>query len=139
MLGRGFLPGEEQTGNDQVVVLSYPFWRNYIGSDPQAVGGNLILDEKSYTIVGIMPPGFRSSLNLDTPFWVPLVLNPESYGGGTRVRARLKNGVTLEQAQTHMNVIERPIVQNEPEYFSGYTVRIRRFLYDQLGDKRTLL
>jgi len=137
--GRGFLPEEEQAGKEQVVVLSYSFWCDHLGSDPKAVGGILTLDNKPHTIVGIMPADFRSSLYRDIPFWVPLVLDPERRGGGTNVWARLKRGVTLEQAQADMDVLETRIVQRDPEHFAGYTVGIQRFLDDELGDKRTML
>lgn len=139
MLGREFLPEEEQPGRGHVVVLSFAFWREYIGGDPQAIGKSLILDNEDYTIVGVMPAAFRDHLRRCAPFWVPLLLNPEKRGGGTTVRARLKPGVTLAQAQAQMDVLEEQLVKMEPEHKAGYTVALRRFLDSQIADSRSLL
>ena len=139
MLGRGFLPEEEQPGHGRVVVLSFAFWREHMAGDPQAVGKSLMLDGEDYTVVGVMPADFRDHLRRCAPCWVPLVLEPENHGGGTGIRARLKAGVTLAQAQAHMDVLEERMVKMEPEHKAGYTVKVRRFLDAQLGDSRASL
>jgi len=139
MLGRGFLPEEEQPGHGHVVILSCAFWREHMASDPEAIGKSLILDGQSYTVVGVMPAAFRDHLRRCAPCWVPLVLEPDRHGGGTGIRARLKAGVTLAQAQAHMDVLEEQLVKTEPEHKAGYTVKVRRFLDAQLGDSRASL
>jgi putative ABC transport system permease protein len=139
MLGRDFLPEEERPGQEQVVVLSFAFWHEYLGGDPQAIGKSLLLDGKDYTIIGVMPAAFRDHLRRCAPCWVPMVLKPEDHSGGTSIRARLKRGVTLAQAQAHMDVLEDQLTQTEPEHKAGYTVRLRRFFDDQVGDNRSLL
>ncbi len=139
MLGRDFLPEEERPGQEQVVILSFAFWREYLGGDPQAIGRSLLMDGKDYTIVGVMPAAFRDHLRHCAPCWVPMVLKPEDHGGGTTIRARLKPGVTFTQAQAHMDVLEEHLTQIEPEYKAGYTVRLRRFFDEQIGDNRSLL
>lgn len=139
MLGRGFLAEEEQPGHGQVVVLSFAFWREQMGGDPQVIGKSLLFDGQSYTIVGVMPAAFRDHLRRCAPCWVPLVLNPVDRSGGTGIRACLKPGVTLAQAQAHMDVLEEQFAQAEPEDKAGYTVELRRFLDDQVGDSRSLL
>jgi putative ABC transport system permease protein len=137
--GRGFLPEEEQRGNEHVVVLSYGFWRDRMGGDPEILGKDLVLDEKPYRIVGVMPANFRHSLTRDAPFWVPLVLNAEDRGGGTRVVARLKKGVTVEQARAEMSVLEARLAQEDAQATSGTTVAVDSFMNDELGGNRTLL
>lgn len=139
MLGREFLPEEEQPGRGHVVILSYAFWREYMGGDPRAIGKSIILDNESYTIVGIMPAAFRDHLRRCVPLWVPLALDPESRRTTGTVRARLKSGVTLAQAQAQMDVLEEQLVTMEPEYMAGYTIALRRFLDAQLADSRSLL
>ena len=139
MLGRDFLPEEERPGQEQVVILSFAFWHEYLGGDPQAVGRSLLMDGKDYAIIGIMPATFRDHLRRCAPCWVPMVLKPEDHGGGTTIRARLRPGVTLAQAQAHMDVLEEQLTQMEPEHKAGYTVRLRRFFDDQVGDNRSLL
>ncbi len=137
--GRGFLPEEEQAGHEQVVILSHGFWRDRMGGEPEIIGKDLVLDGKPYEVVGVMPVGFRHSLQRNPPFWVPLVLDPEGRGGGTGVLARLKEGVTLEQARAGMGVLESRIAQLDPEFSAGYTVAVDSFLDDELGNNRTLL
>jgi putative ABC transport system permease protein len=138
MLGRSFLPEEERPGDEHVMILSYPFWRDRMGRDPQALGKTLTLDNESYTIIGIMPPDFRESLHRDIPFWVPLVLDPKGIGGGTMVWARLKQGVTLAQAQAEMSILEERLVQKHQD-LAGKTATVTSFLNEELGDNRTLL
>ncbi len=71
MLGRGFLPEEEQPGHEPVVVLSFAFWHEYMGADPQAIGQSLVLNGKAHTVVGIMPTAFRDSLRRSRPSGCP--------------------------------------------------------------------
>ena len=73
LLGRGFLPNEDQPGNDQVIILSHSFWRDDFGGAPDAIGKIVSLDGKSYTVVGVMPPGFEFPFGTARSFWVPLV------------------------------------------------------------------
>jgi putative ABC transport system permease protein len=138
-LGRAFVPEEEQAGNEQVVVLSHGFWRDRLGSAPDTIGRDLMLDGKPYRIVGVMPAGFRHSLRRDPPFWMPLVLDPQSKGGGTGVLARLRPGVTLKQARAEMNILEARLAEMDPQFFSGYTVTVDSFLNDELAGNRTFL
>jgi putative ABC transport system permease protein len=137
MLGREFLPEEEQPGHGHVVILSFAFWREHMGGDPAVIGKSLILDGESHTVVGVMPAAFRDHLRRCVPFWVPLILDPNR--GGTTVRARLKPGITLAQAQAQMDVLEEQLVKMEPERKAGYTVALQRFLDSQLADSRSLL
>ncbi|UCD51496.1 MAG: ABC transporter permease [Phycisphaerales bacterium] len=139
MLGRDFLAEEEQAGHGQVVILSFAFWREQMGGDPQVIGKSLLMDGESYTIVGVMPAAFRDHLRRCAPCWIPLVLDLTDRGGGTGIRARLKPGVTLAQAQAHMDVLEQQMVQMEPKDKAGYTVELRSFLDDQVGNSRALL
>jgi len=139
LLGREFVAEEEQAGRGQVAILSFAFWHEHLGGDPQVVGKSLLLDHQDYTIVGVMPAAFRDHLRRCAPFWVPLVLNPEARGGGTTVRARLKLGATLAQAQAHLDVLEEQLAQREPQHKAGYTVLLRRFLDTQVAGSRPLL
>jgi putative ABC transport system permease protein len=137
--GRGFVPEDEQSGHEQVVVLSYGFWRDRMGGDPEVLGKDLVLDQKPYRIVGVMPANFRHSLRRDAPFWVPLVINPQDRGGGTGVMARLKKGVTLEQARAEMTVLEARLMKEDSQGDPGTTVAVESFVSDQLAGNRGLL
>ena len=107
LLGRTFLPEEEQAGKDHVVVLSYSLWQQRFGGDRGLVGKTVTLNGTSYTVIGIMPPGVQYPGN--TELWTPLTPLPEAAKDRAyrylRVIARLKPGVTIPAAQTEMNTI----------------------------------
>jgi putative ABC transport system permease protein len=104
-LGRAFLPQEDQTGRNNVVILGYGLWQRRFGSDPKILGRNILLDAKPYTVVGVLSrsfdfsiPGYYSPKEL----WVPAVLiRDDSLRNDNflKVIARLRPGVTLRQAQ----------------------------------------
>jgi putative ABC transport system permease protein len=139
IIGREFLSEEEKPDSGHVMILSYAFWREQMGGNPDVIGKSLIMNQESYNIVGVMPAAFRDHLRRCAPFWVPLVLNPEIGGGGTTVRARLKSSVTLAQAQAQMDVLEKQLTELEPEHKAGYTVALQSFVDAQIGDSRSLL
>lgn len=123
-LGRGFLPEEDEPGV-RVVVLSHELWRGPFASDPAVVGRDIALDDGSYRVVGVLPPGFRSPLGErgEVDFWLP---NPfdavaktsrNAYGFGPM--ARLKPGVTLEQARAEMEVIAKSLERLYPKENKG--------------------
>ncbi|OHB65274.1 MAG: hypothetical protein A2Y77_00635 [Planctomycetes bacterium RBG_13_62_9] len=139
LLGRGFLPQEEHPGNNRVVILSHAFWQSDLGGTPDAIGKTVNLDGTSYTIVGVMPPGFDFPVGRHREFWVPLVFEPSAdwpAGGRVLAVARLKKGVTLEQARAAMNVIADRIKQTDPE---ACPVTVDSVLNRVLGANRQLL
>src|SRR6266536_3411156 len=75
LLGRTFLPEEDQPGHDRVVVLSHKLWTRHFDADPGVVGRSITLDGNSYTVVGVMPPGFQHPVMAE--LWTPIALTPE--------------------------------------------------------------
>ena len=108
--GRVFNAGEQR-----VVVLSDSFWQRHFGGDPSVINQNIMLDNDSYTVVGVMPasfqfphPSFPRSEPADV--WLPLTYTPEQVAQRSgpyflNVLARLAPGVTLEQSSAHMNAL----------------------------------
>jgi putative ABC transport system permease protein len=145
LLGRGFLPEDEKPQSTRVVVLSHAFWRDYFGGSSDAIGKTIglargrlnynnttTLDSESYTIVGIMPPGFNFPFGRSVPFWTPIVLaerSPDLLPMPITSRARLKPGVTPEQASTELTLLASRLRKTD---FStqpgGGVVRVRRLL-----------
>jgi predicted permease len=78
LLGRYLAPAEEGPKAPPVVVLSYAFWRNRLGSDPRAVGKTITLDRLPHTIIGVMPQGFDYPPGNPTPIWAPLEMDEAS-------------------------------------------------------------
>jgi predicted permease len=106
-LGRTYLPGEQ--GNDRVyvAVLGYDLWQGYFGGDPKIVGHPIRLNGENYTVIGVMPAGFRFPVYVRSAVYTPLFLN-ESWMQGRgnhwlRTIARLKDGVTIDQAQSDLS------------------------------------
>jgi putative ABC transport system permease protein len=139
LLGRRFLPEEEMPGRDRVVVLSHAFWRESLGGAAEAIGKTLSLDGENYTVVGVMPPGFWFPFQRPVPFWVPLVLQSDGVGRGARGFARLKQGVTLEQANAEMARLARRLEEMDPEGNAEYTTVVSRLLDDAIKDNRRVL
>jgi len=122
-MGRGFTEQDFQTGQDHVVVLSDGLWRSTFGADPAAVGRKVILSGESYDIIGVMPPDFAFG-GLRTTFWVPFTITDslKTVRGAHFLvtMARLRPGVTLEQARDDMATIARQLADKYPDTNSGW-------------------
>ena len=116
MLGRGLEPGDERAGNAHVVVLSYRLWKGRFGGDASLLNHNITIDNEPYTVVGVMPANFApdgyGELWLPSPWGVPthpLLPNDDPRSLRDRnyldVWARLKPGVSLQQAEQEMSAI----------------------------------
>jgi putative ABC transport system permease protein len=141
MLGRGFLPEEEQPGHDRVVMLSHAFWRDELGGTPEVLGTTMNLDNQSYTVIGVLPPDVAPPFGRSVPLWMPLVSKTpdanDPAGAPAVTFARLKKGVTLEQARAALGVVGARLKQMDPEM--DYTLTVRRPLDRLLDGKRKLL
>ena len=107
LLGRVFLPEEQDAGKEHEVVLSYSLWQGHFAGNPEIVGRSVALSGETYTVVGVMPRDFKFAPFWATKaqLWAPLALGSrlaDRGGSSLRVFARLKPGVTLEQAQAEM-------------------------------------
>jgi putative ABC transport system permease protein len=117
-LGRSFLPEEDQPGSGHSVIISHGLWQRRFGSDPGLVGKPLSLNGETFTVVGVMPQGFQFP-SREVEVWVPIAFTQrEASSRGShylQVIARLKPGVTLQQAQTEMTAIAARLSQQYPE------------------------
>lgn len=140
-LGRGFLPGEEQPGNDRVLVVSHTFWQDDLGGTTDVIGRTMNLNDKSYVVVGVLPADFKSPLGRNpTVLWVPLISEETESGlpGGPFVftLARLKSGLTLERANTMMALTSNRLKQEVPGINEDYAISVQRPLNTWLRGKR---
>ena len=113
-LGRGFRPEEGKPGADLAVVVSDHFWRQFLGGDPAAIGRKITLDEQSYTVVGVMPPGFRYGRLRDV--WPVLQLHPPTGRPPYWLIpiGRLRPGVSLAQASGDASRIAAEVQRRYP-------------------------
>ena len=150
ILGRLFTR-EEDDSHQPVAVISYAFWTSRYQRDPKVVGSSIVLDRKSYTIIGVMPRDFEFPLtagHLDqAQLWVPMSFTPEElsddYAGmfGYHIVARLRDGVTLAQAAQDADRVAQQIMRNFPASMSaihirGYVASLRE---NTVSDARPLL
>jgi predicted permease len=134
-LGRLFLPGEgEKPGEQLLVVLGYSFWQSKFGSDPRVIGKLVRVNGKEATIIGVTPKGFHGTVfALDTDAFLPLSassLKSDSKNFWTArddrrltVMGRLKQGTTLREAQSSIDVIADRLAIQYPEADKGVKVR----------------
>lgn len=143
VVGRYFSP-EDRAAENNIVVISHSLWQRRFGSDPNVTRFTLTLNGRSYAILGVMPPGFQFPLGgAKKDLWVPLVFDADDLKGrATRylqVAARLKPGVSLEQARGEMQSIAGRLEQGYPQTNAGWGVTLVP-MYEQLvGDTRPTL
>jgi putative ABC transport system permease protein len=116
LLGRDFLPEEGEPGKEHVVILSHRLWKRQFDANPDLVGKQIRMNGEPYTVVGILPPGMHDRFN--SQLWVPLSLRPEEVTRDSNfmlVMGRLKDGVTIDQAQAEMNTIAAQLRQEFPK------------------------
>jgi putative ABC transport system permease protein len=129
-LGRDFLREEDQLGAARVAIISHELWQRRWAGDPKLIGQAITLNGQSYTVVGVMPPGFVfPRFPRDAEVWVPLSGDPfpgRRFSPGTRylnVMARLKAGATFAQSEAEMETIARRIERQDPQFNRGLGLR----------------
>jgi predicted permease len=128
LLGRTFLPDEDRPGGGtQVAVLSHRLWQSRFGADPTVVGRSLQLEGRSYRVIGVMPAGFAFPDWAE--LWIPLApgTNADRTDKWLDVIARLKPGVTVEQARADLGAIARRLEELHPDSNRTWGVRIIPF------------
>jgi putative ABC transport system permease protein len=123
LLGRGFLPSENQQPNHAVILLSHQLWQRRFGGDPNIIGRAVRLDHtNNYTVVGVMP--LLASFPGDSEFWIP---ETTTAGGRHDMRslsviARLKPGVTWQTAESELQMIHQQLQQQRAGDYKDWAV-----------------
>jgi predicted permease len=123
LLGRDFSPGEDEPGSGPVALISEDLWRRKFGSSQDALGRGLTLDDKSYTIAGVIPANFKLRVNNfgAADVYVPIgqwnnpALRNRGAALGLHGIGRIKPGVTVEQAEADLNRVMRGLAAAYPE------------------------
>lgn len=138
-LGRTFAPEEDQLGQHRVAVLSDTLWRRRFNTDASVINRTVTLNGEPFTIVGVMPPGFFFPVR-ETELWVPWAMEPgQAEGRGDhyfRVLARLKPGVTIEQANAEAQSLAARLARDYPRTNEGLGFVVNSFHRDYVGDLR---
>ena len=141
--GRDFAPGEDEPGVAPLVMISAGLWQRKFAAAPDVVGKSLTLDDRSYTIVGVLPASF--SLYRGTDVYVPLGqwgntgLKNRGAGLGLQGIGRLKPGVTLAQAQSDLDRVMRRLVEAYPEVNRGNGAAVVSLKERLVGDVGPIL
>ena len=138
--GRSLQPDDYKESSDDVAVLSYGLWQRRFGGSESLVGQKVLLGKWGFTIIGVMPPGFdypeRSEI------WLPFAPNPAKQARDNRfinVIGRLKPGVTVQQAQVEMTLLNERLAQSYSVTNYGQNVRLSTLQDKLVGNLRTSL
>ncbi|HEY9402037.1 MAG TPA: ABC transporter permease [Pyrinomonadaceae bacterium] len=145
-LGRKFLPEENEEGKHRVVILSHGLWQRSFGGNAGVVGQQIGVNNNQYTVVGVMPPDFQHpnpEARRPVEMWLPLPVS-EGMRNGRRsdflsVIARLKPGVSVEQASAEMTTIAARLEQQYPDTNSAWGVIVQPLHQRFTGDVRPAL
>jgi putative ABC transport system permease protein len=140
-LGRTFLPEEDQQGRDRELVVSYEYWKNHLGADRSVIGRDITLNNQNYTIVGVMGPSFRMPSWAE--MWTPMAFTPAERGVRGEHHylaiARLKPGVSVDQAQQDLDAISRRLAEQYPADDRGWGASVLPLRDDMVSDVRPML
>ncbi|MCI0388494.1 MAG: ABC transporter permease [Acidobacteria bacterium] len=137
-LGRDFAPGEDERGAAPVVMISAELWQRRFGAAPDTPGKSLTVDDRNYTIVGVLPASF--TLYRGTDVYIPMGqwnndgLQNRSAGMGLQGIGQLKPGVTLAQAQADLDGVMRRLAEAYPEANRGVGATVVPLKERLIGD-----
>ena len=123
VLGRTFVPGENEQSGAKVVVISNDLWQRRFAGDPSVLGKSMQINGTMHSIVGVMPRGFEFPART-TQLWIPIIYDRSNAGqmwgwGGYRITARLSTGVSAAQAQAELRQLARRIRAENPVWDPG--------------------
>lgn len=138
--------GTADVRGDSRVVLSDAFWQRRFGGDPALVGRDITLSGDLYTVTGVMPPSFRFPIESPADLWI--IVRDDQFNPALRnrrdarlleVMARLRSGVTIEQAQAEMDVVAANLRRAHPDTNADIGIRIMSAVEQIAGRVSTAL
>ncbi|HSE17878.1 MAG TPA: ABC transporter permease [Pyrinomonadaceae bacterium] len=142
-LGRTFVADDLQPGNNFVVVISDGLWKRRFGAQRDVVGRTTHINNRAYTVIGVMPPSFaypRGGTEVWTPFISESGANPDRSWRFLQVIALLKDGVTIQAAQSQMNTIGQTLAQQYPDANNGRGLHVSNlFQAETIGPRPYIL
>lgn len=148
VIGRNFLPEEDQIGAARVVLISGGFWKRKFASSPDVVGKSLTLNGTAYTVVGVIPVDFRyigNNFGTNSDLYVPIgqwndpTFRDRRAGMGMDAVGRLKPGVTFEQAKADMDALGQHLAQEYPDADKGTGITLVPLTENVVGDIKPFL
>jgi predicted permease len=147
VMGRLFLPEEDQVGAQPVALISGGFWKRKFGSSPNALGKTLTLNGVGYAVVGVIPTDFRyqsgnfhnSDVYAPIGQWNDSTFRDRHTGMGMDAVGRLKPGVTVDQAHADMDALAQHLAEVYPDANKGNGITLLPLKQDVVGDIRPFL
>ncbi len=145
-VGRGFVEAEEAPGGADVVVIGHGLWRSRFGSDPELVGKNILVNDRSHQVVGVMPESFAFP-EPETALWLPRVFDsadlPLSSFSDVAI-GRLAPGQTMETAHADLGLLVNGLAEAFPDEGKGlvevgFAPALRTQLEEEIGDVKSML
>ncbi len=149
-IGRTFLSEEDRTpGTHAVAVISHAFWKRRLAADPDIAGKTIGVNGHTFTIIGVTAPEFLGTfVGLSTDLWVPMMMQREVMPGGDRLNergdhwfeamARLKPGVSLDQANANLDTLARQMAAEYPSTNEGRQVLVMTLWESPFGAQTIL-
>lgn len=146
-LGRAYTRAEDAAAASRVVVIGHDLWQRAFGADPQIVGQQIKLSTDQYTVLGVLPRDWKFPVQgNDVEFLIPLAryISPEAFlqrrgAHYLSVIARLKDGVSIRQAQAEMETIAARLARQYPVSNAGYQAKVISLRDEIVGDVRPAL
>lgn len=141
VLGRPFSPDECAADGPRVVVISHGFWQRVFGGRPDAIGHLVTLGDRQFTVIGVMPASFAFDPAVDLFYPLQLRIDPRDRGRNYAVLARLRDGVTLQQAQSETDRLFQEFQADNRDHLQRnvQTIHLIRFQDFLVADIRMLL
>lgn len=143
LLGRSFDESYEKQGAERVVLLSHGFWQRHFAGDRNVIGKSILLSGNSYQVIGVLPPEFQFSPRGSAEVWTPWQLSESMmtrrFMHFVNVFARLKPGVSLEQAKAAMQPITGKIAQDFADSHAGTSIQVIPLHQQFVGNIKPLL
>jgi putative ABC transport system permease protein len=140
--GRDFVAEDDRPGAVPATILSYGFWQRRFGADESVLGRAITLNDQSFTVIGVTPANFQFRTAADV--FVPIGLSAERFklrgrDPGVGVVARLRQGISIGQAESELNAIAARLEQEYPETNTGKRVRVESLHESFVGGTRLSL
>ncbi len=144
VLGRDFMPSDQDPAADPAVMLNHRFWRSRFHGRPDIVGTRVTVNERPATIIGVMPERFDFPLKIDGDMWMPLIATPAltrrgSTESGLAVVARLRDRVSRDEGRAELETINRRIEADHPDTNRGVVPMLMSHAYMNSGPHAELI
>ncbi|HKE55220.1 MAG TPA: ABC transporter permease, partial [Pyrinomonadaceae bacterium] len=143
IIGRTFVPGEDQPGAARYVVINEKMWRERLHGDPNLEGKKLILNNDAYSVIGVVSASFKQPLDPDVEAWMPMTYYPGNSGQRnarfTIGMGHLKQGTSERQAQAEATTVASQMAQAYPNENAGRGAKVEDFRNLMVSGVRPML